>query len=109
MLFTEYSKRYILSGDKTQTRRFWKRKPPKEGSVVFAETQLFKKEARFARIKILSVKEWDGVNISIADVMAEGFLDKTQYLTEYNRLNKGKLDDKDRTHYVIDFEVVERL
>ena len=109
MLFTEHSKRHILSGTKTQTRRFWKRKPPKIGSVVLAETQLFKKEARFARIKILSVEEWDGVNIEINDVMAEGFLDKTQYLMEYNRLNKGKLDDKSRTHYVINFEVVNKL
>ena len=108
MLFTERLRDQILSGVKTQTRRYWKRKPPKVGSIVFAQTKLFKNDTRFARIKILRVWEWDGETISDDDVMAEGFLSFPEFMREYYRLNNGCKDPL-RTHYAVEFEVVEKI
>ena len=109
MLFMAEFIHLILSGNKTQTRRHWKRKPPKVGSVIFAQTKLFKNETRFARIKILRVWECDPNDISIDDVIAEGFLDKSDFIRTYRKLNEKKWDDKSRKHWAIEFEVVERL
>ena len=108
MLFKEQFKGKILAGVKTQTRRFWKRKPPKVGSVVFAQTKLFKNDSRFARIKILRVWEWDGMTIADDDILNEGFLTAGEFLKTYFDLNDG-CTDKSRKHWAVEFEVVERI
>lgn len=109
LTFTEASAFYILSNVKTQTRRVWKRVPVKVGNIYWAQTNRFRKETRFARIKILDVREWDGREISLADANKEGFVTVQEFWEAYNSLNKGKFDDPDRQQYIVDFEVVETL
>ena len=105
--FTEASAYYILIRAKTQTRRVWKRVPVKVGNIYWAQTNRFKKDTRFARIKILDVREWDGRDISLDDARREGFVTVQEFWETYNSLNEGKFADPTRKQYIVDFEVVE--
>ena len=59
IMFTEPNPAKILSGEKTMTARCWKRKPPRIGAIMSASTG-YKKETRFALIRVRDVWEWDG-------------------------------------------------
>ena len=59
ILFSGDNPEKILNGTKCMTARNWKRKPPIVGSLCTASTG-YKKETRFAVVRILDVMEWDG-------------------------------------------------
>ena len=59
IMFTPPADQKILDGEKSMTARFWKRKPPKVGQLMTASTG-YKKETRFAILRITGVHEWDG-------------------------------------------------
>ena len=59
IMFSGDNPQKILDGAKTLTARYWKRKPPKVGELVTASTG-YKKETRFAILRITGVHEWDG-------------------------------------------------
>ena len=131
ILFTPPSDRKILDGEKTMTARYWKRKPPKVGDLIAAQTE-YSKSTRFAILKIKNVFKWHiSVNFSIFfldDILGgwkvpskrklkniaiqEGFDLWINFLHEYHRLNANKFDkfsSPKRTHYFIEFELVEDL
>ena len=105
ILFTEHSRAKILSGKKTQTRRCWLRPRVKVGAHHWAQLNL-DPGTRFARLKILSITEWDGHFISLEDALAEGFEDELAFLAAYYALNSSKYWDINRKHYAIEFEVM---
>ena len=109
MTFTKASAYYILLNSKTQTRRVWKRRAVKEGGVYWAQTHRYKAESRFARIRVTSIKEWDGKQISLEDARKEGFDSVAEFWEGYLSLNEKSLEDPTRKQYIIDFEVVETL
>ena len=119
ILFTPPSDQRILDGTKTMTARFWKRKPPKEGALISAQTG-YAKTTRFAILKVLKVWEWDGEDVSrvlsgigdhrdITEEIAkkEGFESIGGFCETYYSLNAHNWHDPDRTHWFIEFELQE--
>lgn len=103
LLFTEWSAIKILTGEKTQTRRFWKSRRAVPGSEHWAQMKRTDVETRFARLAILDVYQWDGETISDAQVDAEGFgKRRDQFEWCYRDLN-GNFTDPDRSHWVVEF------
>ena len=117
MLFKKEMAELILDGLKWQTRRWSLRKPAKVDSLHYAQTKLYDKESRFARLKITRVWEWNGVYITPEDAIAEGFQrnpeksDKElcgRFLNYYNVINAHQPRKTERTHWAIEFEVIEK-
>ena len=130
ILFTPPSDQKILSGEKTLTSRYWKRKPPKVGAHVTASTGR-KKETRFAVLRITGVYEWDGriydtnaksvTGLSRQEIAKrEGFGgtprpkdswldDWDAFIEAYYSLNAEQFKDDDRNHYFIAFESLQKL
>ena len=110
ILFSAESARKIINRLKWQTRRMWypsyaaKIKP---GSLHNAQLEMMKPETCFARLRIKSVWEWDGLTITAADLRAEGFEnDPARFFETYRKLNEKRRIDSDRRHYAVEFEVV---
>ena len=57
MLFKPEHVQPILEGEKTQTRRAWKRWPVKVGGVYQCQTKLYDNSSVFARIRVL--RRWE--------------------------------------------------
>ena len=130
IMFTPPSDAKILDGTKTMTARCWKRKPPRIGALMTASTG-YKKETRFALIRVNGVWEWDGEmsGKSAMKIMwlskeeiakREGFgntprpegsrlTDWDAFIEAYYGLNATKFLDDDRQHYFIGFELVQPL
>ena len=132
IMFTEPNPAKILSGEKSLTARNWKRKPPKPGAVLTASTG-YKKETRFAVIRVLNVWEWNalmGVDSNAETVTGmskqeiakrEGFKDAWSHdpdtwLTDWDAFimayyghNAQNFLADDRTNYFISFELVQPL
>ena len=106
LAFTTFSQKMILTGEKTQTRRFATRRQCVPGVIHYAQLNRFRPLTRFARIRILSVEEWDGETISEADVRSEGFTSADVFFQAYHSLNDG-CKDPNKKHFVYNFEVVE--
>ena len=129
IMFAEPNPAKILSGEKTMTARCWKRKPPKVGAFLTASTG-YKKDTRFAIIRVLNVWEWNalmGVDSDAETVTGmskqeiaerEGFKDSwthdpgtwltdwDAFIEAYYSINATKFLDDDRQDYFIEFEVV---
>ena len=121
MLFSGNTPEKILRKEKTMTARYWKIKPPEPGEIVTA-SRGHKKETRFAKLKILKVTawepgEWDAIQYltrvgytpqQIAK--KEGFKDFPTFFNAYADLNKHYDPfDPERTHYFIEFQLIESL
>ena len=107
ILFTRDNVPKILSGQKTQTRRCWKRARAKVGSFHWAQLN-YSPDSRFARLEILDVWEQDPGEISDANVKAEGFTSKAGFLSAYAACNPNYEElvaSGERRHIVIDFRV----
>lgn len=109
ILFTPPSDQKILSGQKTMTARCWKRKPPRIGQVIDAQTG-YANSTRFAQLKVIDVWEWDGdINSEcLTDEIArkEGFVDVDDFIFAYYSLNSRTIADNDRRHWFIEFELI---
>lgn len=119
ILFTPPADQKILSGEKTMTARCWKRKPPRPGEIVSASTG-YKKETRFATLRITGVWGWDGeiTGKSAREIMwtsleeiakREGFETWDDFIFAYYSLNAENFKDDDRQDYFIAFELEEVL
>ena len=109
ILFTPDNVPKIQSGQKTQTRRCWKRPRAKVGSFHYAQLN-YAPASRFARLEILDVWEQAPEAISEANVKAEGFTSKAAVLAAYKACNPNYEEwvaSGERRHFVIDFRVVE--
>jgi hypothetical protein len=76
----------ILSGRKTQTRRFGVKRW-NVGAVHQAATRLFDSEAIFARLRILDVRREFLADISEADARAEGYGQPSDFLRSFREIN----------------------
>jgi hypothetical protein len=72
----------ILSGTKTQTRRFWKKARVKAGSIHLAKQKMISREY-FARLEILEVYKEKLGSISEQDALAEGYPTVMAYLIAF--------------------------
>ena len=119
IMFTEPNPSKILSGEKTMTARCWKRKPPKVGALMTASTG-YKKETRFAIIRILNIWEWKGeLNPADAEHITgypakeiaekEGFTTWADFINAYYSINATKFLDDGRQDYFIGFELIQPL
>ena len=132
MLFTGDTPEKILEGRKSMTARLWKRKPPKVGDIVRAQKGR-KKETAFATLRIKNVFTWDGEKIptfsntytNLSDALRdnlyptaeklseiaqkEGFVNWDHFYIVYYKLNEWCWDEIDRTHWFIEFELVDTL
>lgn len=107
ILFAGNTPEKILSGEKTQTRRCWKRSFIKPGSFHWAQRN-YRKESRFALLEILDVWEQSPWDISDEHAKAEGFEHRWQFISAYyDQYPNCDIDVEDgkRHHYVIDFRV----
>ena len=132
IMFTEPNPAKILSGEKNMTARCWKKKPPSEGALMTASTG-YKKETRFAVIRVTGVYKWDG-EMDIVGKNAEaitglttqqiaeregygntprpkdsGLTDWDAFIVAYHSINATKFLDDDRINYFISFELVQPL
>lgn len=108
VLFTDYSAAYIIAKRKWQTRRLWKKPRVRAGGKYYCQLNL-RKESRFATIRVISIEEWDGKTISKEDAIAEGYDTPEDFMEVYRELNAHNWEDETRTHYAIEFEVLEIL
>ena len=106
ILFTHESAYIILKGQKVMTARCWKRRRAKPGSYHYAQLNR-RAESRFARLRILSVEEWDGKSADKHFAKKEGYDSSTEFLFSYWSLNDHIMRDPDRKHYKIEFKVID--
>lgn len=103
ILFTPNHVEMIKAGEKTQTRRIWKRPRAKVGAVHLVKTELFSKE-HHCKIRILDVRLEPLGAVSEEDARAEGGYTVAEYIEVWREIN-GDFDP-DQLVYVVDFEVV---
>ena len=96
----------VILGEKTQTRRYWKNLRTKVGSVHWAQLNL-KPDSRFARIRILTAREWVPFYITKKDAKAEGFDSPQAFFKAIQEINANKPYDAGRTWWAVEFEVIE--
>ena len=130
LLFTGTSPEKILDELKVYTARLWRRNPPEIGSIVRAQRGR-RKDTSFATLRILDVFKWDGNynptlyyynvinNIKYLGTTTqkcrdeigrrEGYSDWDDFYKAYKEINEWCWDDPTRTHWFIEFEIVEAL
>ena len=109
ILFAGDTPRKVLTGQKTQTRRCWKRRRAKRGSLHWAQLNM-RADSRFARLKIIDVWMQNPIDISPDHIRAEGFTTFAEFMRAYVRSNPTADQDVlrgEREHYVVDFQVHE--
>ncbi|MXV75119.1 ASCH domain-containing protein [Candidatus Poribacteria bacterium] len=103
------------------TARYWRKRPPMPGEIITASTGR-RKETRFAKLKIIKVTTWRPGQMDAPTLLAktgytpqqiaekEGYKNFPEFMNAYTALNKH-LDpfDPKRTHYFIEFKLVEVL
>ena len=121
MTFTPPADEKVKDRTKTMTARFWHNNyyKPKAGEIVTASTGRHAR-TRFGKLRIIKVTEW---NPSIDDyhllkaktgytpqqiAEKEGFSNFNEFFNAYAALN-NHLDpyDPDRSHWFIEFELIE--
>lgn len=97
----------ILSGRKTQTRRFWKTCRVKIGSVHQARTNMPWQDPSglFAYIHMLDAEQQELAEMSQADVYAEGYDSLAEYMTALDFINNRIVSLHERP-FVVTFELV---
>lgn len=120
LTFTPPADQKIKDGDKWMTARFWKQNAPTLSEHFWASTGRYEKN-RFAELKIVGAYVWnpledtdaeieERIGMSLSEIAkAEGFERWTDFIETYKDLNKHILNDDERTHYLIEFEVVRLL
>lgn len=116
ILFSGNRPEKILSGEKTVTARFWKRKPPPIGKLFRAQRGR-RKDTAFALCEVTKVEEWSGYFdddlLTHTRAVQEGFGEyydaKWEFHKKYMELNETHWGDFERTHYFISFKVKEIL
>jgi len=103
ILFTPRHVEMIKAGEKTQTRRVWKRPRAKVGAVHLVKTELFSKE-HHCRIRITGLRSQRLADISEEDARAEGGYTVAEYIQVWREINGDW--NPDQLVYVVDFEVV---
>jgi hypothetical protein len=103
ILFTPRHVEMIKAGEKTQTRRVWKRPRAKVGAVHKVKTELFSKE-HHCRIRILGLRLERLADISEEDARAEGGYTVAEYIEIWREING--VWNQDQLVYVVTFEVV---
>lgn len=100
ILFKPYHVPMILAGNKTQTRRKWKRPRVKVGNVYQARTALFGKP--FAHLRVKRIHREKLKDISEAAARAEGYPSKMRFVEMWAK-NFGGVSDR---VWVVEFERV---
>ena len=124
LLFTGDTPEKILDGRKSMTARLWKRKPPKVGDIFRAQRGR-KKETAFATLEIRRIFAWDGgyhpyfynafdypkptTNVLYEIGKKEGFNNWGEFYEAYKQINEWCWNEIDRTHWFIEFELVDTL
>ena len=113
MLFKPELAVKIISGEKTQTRRWTPNMPVKVGNTFFAQLKLFDKGSRFAQLQAVNVYEWNPLHITKAIAKAEGFDAASEFSKVYQSLNAHKSlktkSGKTRINWAVEFKVVNLL
>lgn len=99
----------ILTGEKTETRRIWKRCRVRVDALHWAQTRMFDPASRFARLRIIDRWEEALEELSLQGARAEGYSGIAEYLIAFARINKIKVDDIPmyRLLWVVRFEVAQ--
>lgn len=121
ILFTPPADTKILQGTKTFTARYWRIRPPMPGEIVTASTGR-RKETRFAKLKIMKLVTWKPKHTDATTLLKktgytpeeiakkEGYDSFKNFLKAYEDLNKHHNPyDHMRTHYLIEFKLIEVL
>lgn len=103
MLFNPEHVKPILSGEKIQTRRVWKRCHAKVGGTYRAKLKMLSRDY-FARLKVTGIRQERLGDISEADAKAEGGYTVESYRQEWIEINGTW--DPDQVVYVISFVMV---
>jgi len=103
MLFNPEHVEPILGGEKTQTRRVWKRIHVKVGGVYKAKLKMLSRDY-FALLKVTEIRQERLGDISEADAKAEGGYTVESYRREWIEINGTW--DPDQVVYVISFVMV---
>ena len=120
LIFTPPSDQKIIDGIKTMTARCWRKNPPRLSEILRAQTGR-RKETTFATLKIVGAAVWrpesdtsldleERMGLSLGQIASrEGFQTWGGFLSTYKSLNAHHWHDSKRTHYFLDFEVVNLL
>ena len=107
------------------TARLWRKSPPSKGDLFRAQTGR-RKDTTFAICRVINVIRWNGkfhayIVAEDGGLLAllpdfyspqdiahkEGFLNWFRFYEAYKYLNAHHWGDETRTHYFVEFEVVE--
>lgn len=119
IMFSGNTPGQVVNEQKNMTARHWLQKPPNVGDIVTASTG-YKKETRFAKLKILDVYAWDGKrkpsiykvdfysteNVLYEIGIREGFSSWDEFYDAYESLNAWDWDNPKRKHWFIEFELI---
>lgn len=105
LLFKDYFMNRIQRGEKTQTRRVWRKPRAKIGALHLAKTNYTKDY--FAKLLILDVHKERLGDITKVDALREGFESIADFKSEWTHINRGW--DPDLIVTVVTFKVVPNL
>lgn len=104
MIFTPSSIEKIKSGQKTETRRIWKRPHVKVGGVYGTRASRRDKETGSTRIRVTEVRQEFLGDVDSGATHREGFSSVEDFMAVWKQLH-GEWNPK-QTVYVVRFEVV---
>jgi hypothetical protein len=108
MLFKERHVGPIERGEKTQTRRVWKRCHVRVGGTYPVQLRMFAKNAdALGWIRVTAIRKEALAMISPEDARAEGGYTTTEFLTLFENINRGVTGS--REVHVVEFEYVGKV
>lgn len=106
MLFKPEHVDMIKMGEKTATRRDWKRWQVKEGGIYPVQTKMFQPKTDCeAFIKVTKRYKEKFKNMELEDVLKEGYSSMEHFKDIWKRIN-GEYPDPEQQIYVVEFEYV---
>ena len=103
ILFKHHHVKPILSGEKTATRRKWRKRRVRVGSVHQCKTALYTKDY-FARVRILNVYCERLGDMTLTDYRKEGGYTKKTFIEVWKQIN-GSYEPNENV-WVIEFELI---
>ena len=94
----------IIEGNKTQTRRLWKKPHCKQGTIHQAKVKLFSPET-YAFLHITDIHKEYLLTITEKDARKEGFENKKEFLEAWDQINPKTPFKTDPIVTVITFEI----
>ena len=107
MLFKPEHKKMIIEGQKTATRRNWKKRMAKTGGTYAVQTRMFQPKIECSIIKANDVYQQRLGDMTESDAMMEGRYTPSEFKKVFERING--FWDADLIVWVVEFKLIKTI